>query len=54
MLRKVFYKGKEISSSDITVEWSDCMGEIKTGDIERYATDYAGDCVAEVEAGEGW
>jgi len=54
MVKRILYKGKEIPMSDITVELTDCMGDFHTGDIERYASDYAGDCVAEAEAGEGW
>jgi hypothetical protein len=51
---KVYYKGKEIPMNDIMVDWKDCFGELHTGSIEDYASDYAGEEVAIAEAGEGW
>ncbi|WQJ53361.1 MAG: hypothetical protein [Wendovervirus sonii] len=54
MVDKIFYKGIEISKSDITVEWTNHWGKTKNGDIDDFAADYAEDRVSEAEAGEGW
>lgn len=53
-LLKVLYKGKEIPMNDIQVDWTDCFGDLHTGSIEDYASDYAAEEVGIAEAGEGW
>ena len=54
MLRKILFGGKEIPLEEIKLEWSDCFGELHTGSIEEYASDYAAEQVGISEAGEGW
>ena len=46
---KVYYKGKEIPLNDIKVDWTDCFGELHTGSIEDYASDYAAEEVVITE-----
>ena len=49
-LLKVYYKGKEIPMNNIKVDWTDCFGELHSGSIEDYASDYAAEEVATTEA----
>ena len=40
---KVLYKGIEVNPKDIDIQWTDIFGDLISGTIEEYASDYAAD-----------
>lgn len=54
MVKEIRYKGQLINLNDIELVYSDCFGDLHTGSIEDYASDYASEEVGIALAGEGW
>ena len=46
MLARIIYKGEDINLEDIELVWIDRFGELRTGNIDEYASDYALDEMA--------